>query len=304
MRKTFALLAIAALLAWLPAAQGAEPQKTFATPEEAAAALAQSVRAGDRAAMLAVLGSDAATFVTSGDKVADRALARRFVESYDASHKIELAGDRATLIVGTNAYPFAFPIVKSGERWRFDTAAGREEMLARRVGENELAAIQVLQAIVDAQLEYASEDRNGNGTLEYAQRLASSPGKRDGLYWKTKSGEPPSPLGPLVASASGEGYRKENTPQPFRGYYYKMLKGQGPEAATGQQDYVVRGRAIGGFGVVAWPAKYGNSGVMTFIVNHEGTVYERDLGPNTQAAASAMTRFNPGPGWTKVQAAR
>jgi hypothetical protein len=320
MRTAIACLALATSLAWLPVAQGAQPeqtpqpqktaqpqkaaqaQKNFATPEEAAAALVAGVRAADRAATLAVLGNAAASFVTSGDAVADRAMFARFLEDYQTRNAIETDGDRATLIIGAERYPFAFPIVKSGERWRFDTAAGREELLARRIGENELHAIEVLRAVVDAQLEYASEDRNGNGSLEYAQRLASTPGKRDGLYWQAKAGEPPSPLGALVAEAATEGYAKQKKPQPFHGYFYKPLRGQGSDALTGPLDYVVRGRAIGGFALVAWPANYGNSGVMTFIVNHEGTVYEKDLGPGTQAAASSMTRFNPGKGWTRVPA--
>ena len=158
------------------------------------------------------------------------------------------------------------------------------------------------RAIVDAQLDYASEDRNGNGTLEYAQQFASTPGKKNGLYWRAKAGEAPSPLGSLVASASGEGYAKEKKPTPFHGYYFRPLNGQGPDALTGELDYVVRGRAIGGFAVVAWPARYGNSGVMTFIVNHDGTVYESDLGPKTQSLASGMKRFNPGKGWARVPA--
>ena len=302
MKPAICLVMLAAVLSWVPVAYGAQPQKTFASPEEAVAALVASVRAADRATTLAVLGNDAASWVTSGDTVADRAMVARFLEAFEARNAISKAGDRVTLTVGKDDYPFAFPIVKAGERWRFDTAAGKEELLARRIGENELDAIQILRAIVDAQLEYASEDRNGNGTLEYAQQFASKPGKRDGLYWPVKSGEPPSPLGALVASAADEGYAKQKKPQPFHGYYFRPLKGQGRDATTGELDYVVRGRAIGGFAVVAWPAKYGNSGVMTFIVNHEGIVYEKDLGPDTQAVASSMRRFNPGKGWTRVPA--
>jgi Protein of unknown function (DUF2950) len=302
MKPAILSVVLAIVLSWVPVAYSAQPQKTFASPEEAVAALVAGVRAADRATTLAVLGHDAASWVMSGDAVADRAMVARFLESYEARNAIVKADDRATLTIGKDDYPFAFPIVKSGERWRFDTAAGKEELLARRIGENELDAIQILRAIVDAQVEYASEDRNGNGTLEYAQHFGSKPGKRDGLYWPAKAGEPPSPLGALVASAADEGYAKQKKPQPFHGYYFRPLKGQGPDALTGQLDYVVRGRAIGGFAVVAWPAKYGNSGIMTFIVNHEGTVYEKDLGPDTHTAASSMRRFNPGKGWTRVPA--
>jgi hypothetical protein len=247
-----------------------------------------------------MLGQDAASFVSSGDKVADRASFKQFVDAYDARYVINRDQDRATLAIGKDGFPFSFPIVKTGERWRFDTAAGKEEMLARRIGKNELSAIEVLRAIADAQIEYASEDRNGNGSLEYAQRIASTPGKRDGLYWRAKPGQPESPLGSLVASATGQGYGNDKGPQPYHGYFFKPLTGQGPDAPTGKRDYVVRGRAIGGYGVVAWPAKYGNSGVMTFIINHEGIVYEQDLGPDTATEVASMTRFNPGKGWTKV----
>jgi Protein of unknown function (DUF2950) len=275
-------------------------QQSFASPEAAAESLVRAVKAHDRAAILGVLG-DAADWITSGDAVADRAIGERFVSAYEAKHAIVRNGDTATLNLGNDAYTFAFPIVKSGERWRFDTEAGKEELLARRIGENELDAIKVLQAIVDAQLEYASEDRNGDGVLAYARKFASSSGKRDGLYWHTKAGEPPSPLGALVARAAGEGYQKKRrVPTPYHGYYFRLLEGQGKNASSGALDYVVRGRAIGGFAVVAYPAKYGNSGIMTFIVNQEGKIYQSDLGRQTEVRASAMRRYDPGTGWSPV----
>jgi hypothetical protein len=280
----------------------ATAQKAFASPEDAASALEQAVKAHDRAATLAVLGN-ASEWISSGDAVADNATADRFVAAYEAKHAIAVDGDTARLTIGENGFPFAFPIVKSGERWRFDTAAGKEELLARRVGQNELDAIKVLQAIVDAQRDYASEDRNGDGVLDYAQKFGSSPGKHDGLYWPTKAGEPASPLGELVVRAGGEGYNKKSGgPQPFHGYYYRMLKGQGKSAESGAFDYVVHGRAIAGFAAVAWPAKYGNSGIMTFMVNQDGKVYQADLGPATPAQASNMQRFDPGKGWAPVAA--
>lgn len=280
--------------------RGADTQRTFATPEEAVESLVAAARAGDRKGIVDILGPGSGNDLSSGDAVADRATREQFVASYAQRKEITKEGDRAYLSIGADAFPFAFPLVRKGDRWRFDTAAGREELLARRIGENELTAIDVLRAIVDAQVEYASEDRNGNGVYEYATKFASTPGKRDGLYWRVKAGEPPSPLGELVASASSEGYAKQKGPVPYHGYYYRLLRGQGPDAATGRVDYVVRGRAIGGFAVVAWPAKYGNSGVMTFIVNHEGTVFERDLGAGTSATVAAMQRFNPGSGWSRV----
>jgi hypothetical protein len=295
---------VSALLSALALAAGAHAaapaQKTFASPEDAAAALVQAVKAHDRAAFLAVLGN-ASEWVSSGDKAADRAAGDSFVAAYEAKHTITRDGDTARMTIGNDDFPFAFPLVKTGDRWRFDTAAGKDEMLARRIGENELDAIKVLQAIVDAQRDYASEDRNGDGVVAYAQRFVSSTGKRDGLYWPTKTGEAPSPLGPLVVRASGEGYKREaKGPTPYHGYYYRLLKGQGANAEGGALDYVVRGRAIGGFAAVAWPAKYGNSGIMTFMVNQDGRIYQSDLGPGSADKAAKIQRFDPGPGWTAV----
>jgi hypothetical protein len=293
-----ALLLVALVATGADAAD--KPQKTFASPEDAASALVQAARAGDRAATLAVLG-DADEWISSGDATADRAAVERFVAAYDAKHTIERDGGKATLAIGDDGFPFAFPLVRRGDRWRFDTAAGKTELLARRIGGNELDTIKVLQAIVDAQRDYASEDRNGDGVLDYAQKFASTPGKRDGLYWPTKAGEPESPLGVLLARAAGEGYKKgEKAPTPYHGYYYRMLKGQGKNAESGAFDYVVHGRGIAGFAVMAYPAKYGNSGVMTFMVNQDGKVYQSDLGPKTPERARQLQRFDPGDGWSRV----
>lgn len=277
-------------------------QCSFATPDDAVQALVQAIKSNDRAATLAVLGQDASEWISSGDAAADRVSVAGFVAAYDAKHEIVRDGNKATLTLGEDDFPFAFPIIRNGERWRFDTAAGKGEMLARRIGENELNAIKVLQAISDAQIEYASEDRNGDGVLAYAQKFASSPGKHDGLYWPVKQGEAMSPLGPFVAQAASEGYRvKEKGPTPYHGYYYRMLKSQGEHAASGAQDYVVNGRAIGGFAAIAYPARYGSSGVMSFMINHDGSIYQADLGPNTQARARKMQRFDPGAEWALVQ---
>jgi hypothetical protein len=293
-----ALVAIALLSTVASAAQ-----KAFATPDEAVAALVAAVKADDIQALRDVLGN-ARGALSSGDKVADRAAASAFVAEYDAKHAVTVDGDKASLVIGKDDFPFAFPLVKDGAGWRFDTAAGIEELNARRIGENELTTIQVLQAIVDAQRDYASEDRDGDGVVAYARRIISSPGKRDGLYWKTKPGEAPSPLGELIAQASAEGYGKDHSkaPRPFHGYYFRVLNGQAKIADAPAYNYVVRGRQIGGFGVVAYPAKYGSSGIMTFIVNQDGTVYQADLGPTTSARAGAMTTFDPGKGWTPVAA--
>jgi len=294
------LLLVATMLGATHAVAAAAAQKTFATPEEATAALVQAVKADNVAAMRAVLGNDPGD-LSSGDKVADRANARHFVAEYEQKHALVPNGDAMTLTIGNDDFPFAFPLVKTGDRWRFDTAAGKDELLARRIGANELDAIKVLGAIVDAQHEYASADRDGDGVLAYAQKFLSSPGKRDGLYWPTKAGEPPSPLGPFVANASGEGYQaKQGTRTPYHGYYYRLLKGQGKVADTPAFDYVVHGRAIGGFAVVAYPAKYGSSGIMTFIVNQDGKVYQSDLGRDTAKKAAAMKVYAPGAGWAAV----
>ena len=295
------VLALVLFAATATAADKAPVQRTFATPDEAVAALASAVKADKLSELRAVLGNAGGT-LSSGDKVADRAAANAFVAEYDAKHAVTVNGDKAELVIGKDDFPFAFPLVKTGDRWRFDTAAGIDELNARRIGANELNTIKVLQAIVDAQQEYASEDRNGDGVIEYARRIISTQGKRDGLYWKTKAGEAPSPLGELVAQASGEGYGKDKSkgPKPFHGYVFKSLKGQAKTATSAATDYVVRGRAIGGFAVVAYPSKYGNSGIMTFIVNQDGTVYEADLGPSTAEKAGAMTKFDPGKGWSAV----
>jgi hypothetical protein len=297
--KILLVLLVAAFVA--TGARAAAPgQKTFMSPEAASSALVQALKAHDRKATLAVLG-DAGEWISSSDTVADNATRDQFVAAYEAKHAIAVDGDTARLTVGDNEFPFAFPIVKSGERWRFDTAAGKEELLARRVGRNELDAIKVLRAIADAQRDYASEDRNGDGVLDYAQKFGSSPGKHDGLYWPTKAGEPPSPLGELVARAGGEGYsKKSGGPHPYRGYYYRMLKGQAKSAESGAFDYVIHGRAIAGFAVVAWPAKYGNSGIMTLMVNQDGKVYQADLGPESSSRAAKIQRFDPGKGWSQV----
>ena len=303
MRDWATLLPVFLLAALLTAAVRAAPapQQTFASPDDAAGALVQAVKARDRAATYAVLGN-VADWISSGDAVADRAAAEQFVADYETKHAIARDGDKATLTIGNDDFPFAFPLVKSGDAWHFDSAAGKDELLNRRVGGNELDAVRVLQAIADAEQDYASEPRKSDGVAQYATKFASSPGKRDGLYWPTKASDPPSPLGALLADAAGEGYKKgEKSPTPYHGYLYRMLKGQGRNAESGAFDYVLQGREIAGFAVVAYPAKYGNSGIMTFIINQDRKVYQADLGPNTRETASRMPRFDPGPGWTEVK---
>jgi len=301
-RLLLAVLVGALVVTGARAAAPAPAQKLFATPDDAVSALVLAVKAGDRNAMLAALGN-VGEWLSSGDATADQAAAARFLSDYDEKHSVVRDGDKATLTIGNEDFPFAFPLEKSGEQWRFGTAPGKEELLARRIGGNELSSIKVLQAIVDAEQEYASEDRTGDGVPAYAQRIVSRPGKRDGLYWPTKDGELQSPLGVLAAQAADEGYkRSEPPPAPYHGYFYRMLKGQGKNAESGAFDYVVHGRGIAGFAVVAYPARYANSGIMTFIVNQDGKIYQADLGPETKAKAEGMQRFDPGKGWTAVDA--
>jgi DUF2950 family protein len=293
-----------------PAAKSAVAQKTFASPEEAAKALAEAVRAKKVDGLLAIVGPNSSSWLFSGDMVADANDWKRFLEAYDRKNAIEPAGEgRAILDVGDDAWPFPAPIVKHGEKWAFDANAGRQELLNRRVGRNELDAMQTLLAIVDAQREYAATDADGNGFADYARKFRSSPGKKDGLFWPTAEGAPPSPLGPLVAVAAREGYGKnakdadkaKSGPQPYHGYYYRILTAQGKDAHGGAYDYMVGNKLLGGFAVVAYPASYRVSGVTTFLVNHEGVVYEKDLGPQTVSIAGGMTRFNPDTTWRKSQ---
>ncbi|SPE20796.1 conserved exported hypothetical protein [Burkholderiales bacterium] len=278
----------------------ARVQDTFATPEEAAKALADAMRSDERKQIWRVLGPGASKLIRSGDPVQDEDARQAFVAAYDKAVKFEHSGDtKATLIVGPDDFPFPYPLVMRNGRWQFDAKQGDEEVLNRRIGRNELSAINVCLAYVDAQREYAAQDRSGNGLLEYAQKLSSSPGKHDGLFWETKEGEPPSPLGPLAASARSQGYGLPSPGAPYHGYYYKILTGQGKDAPGGAYDYVVHSKMIGGFGLVAYPARWGASGVMTFLCNHDGVVYEKNLGSDTQAIASKMTLFNPDSTWSQ-----
>jgi hypothetical protein len=295
-------LVIASLVTgWVAPVSSAGPQRRFASIEAATQALVAAIRAGDQKAMLGVLGEDARGLVSSGDPVSDRLARERFVAAYDARHSFQAGGGKVVLVLGQDDFPFPIPIVPDGPSWRFDTAAGREEIINRRVGENELNTIQVCLAYVDAQREYYARDPDNNGLLQYARTFASSPGKRDGLYWAGKPGEAPSPLGPLVARARGEGYSKTSSaPVPYWGYFYRILTAQGKDAPGGAYDYLAHGRLLGGFALVAYPAQYGDSGVMTFIVNHDGVVYQKDLGPNTAAIARAMKEFNPDSTWKKI----
>jgi hypothetical protein len=292
-------LTVAAFLC--AAASVASAQQTFKTPDEAASALVSAAKTGDRKAIITVLGPDGEDIVTSGDEVADAATREKFIAAYDAKHQIAMDGDnKATMVIGQDDFPLPIPLVRKDGMWQFDTAAGRREILARRIGKNELDAIQASLAYVDAQNEYAEKDRTGAGAGAYAQRIISQPGKKDGLYWPTSQGEDASPLGELVAEATAQGYRAGGGRAPFHGYYFKILTKQGAAAPGGELEYVVHGKMIGGFALVAYPAEYRNSGVMTFIVNHAGTVFQKDLGPDTAKLAERMSAFNPDKTWQQV----
>jgi hypothetical protein len=292
-------LPIAAALVAQPASGAGPAQQAFSSPERAVAAIVAAARADRPASLLKILGPKGRSLVISGDPVADRTGRRHFVVAYDEAHAIEHpSAARAILVVGDQHWPFPIPIVRRGARWRFDTTAGLQEILARRIGRNELNAIEVCRAYVDAQRDYAEADRNGDGLREYAQRFVSEPGTHDGLYWPAEAGGEASPLGPLVAEARAEGYVRGKH-EPYHGYYYKILTRQGQGASGGVRDYVVQGHMIGGFALVAFPAQYGVSGVMTFIVNQDGVVYEKNLGPRSATIARAMTSFDPDSSWKK-----
>lgn len=298
-RTAFRLICAAAF-GIVTAATAAKAQEVFKTPSAAATALIDAARGGDEKRLRAILGLVGRDTLHSGDDIADAADRKRFLEAYDNRHAIDEKGDKATLIVGPDDFPFPLPLIRRGEGWRFDGVSGRDEILARRIGRNELAAIQASLAFFDAQQDYAAKDRTGQGRGVYAQRIVSRPGARDGLYWHSAAGEEPSPLGEFAAEAAAEGYRAGETPTPFHGYYYKVLRRQGASAPGGAIDYVAGGKMIGGFALLASPAEYGRSGVMSFMLSHEGTLYQKDLGTGTGRIAARMQSFNPNKGWEKV----
>ena len=274
----------------------------FSSASEGVDKFVAAARAKDIAALDKILGPDGRDILHSGDDQEDKNALGRFTLAYDAGHKlVQDSPTRTSLVVGNDDWPLPIPLVKQANGWRFDAEAGREELLARRVGRNELATIEACKAFVDAQREYASVDR-GDGVLDYAQRFVSSPGKKDGLYWPAKPGEGLSPLGPLFVKAQVAGYApgKSDKPQAYNGYYFRILTGQGTAANGGAYSYLAHGKLMGGFALIATPATYGVSGVMSFIVNQDGQVFQKDLGPNTRAVATQIKTFDPGPGWTKA----
>ncbi|MBV8574812.1 MAG: DUF2950 domain-containing protein [Acetobacteraceae bacterium] len=294
---------------WLAFARGpfaAPPpaQHSFASPEEAARALAEATRSHNTAELQAIFGPDGEKLISSGDRYADEELQRRFAALYDEKHELMHQGpEHVQLEVGPDDWPLPIPIVQSGGRWHFDTQAGAQEIINRRIGRNELAAIRVSLAYVDAQKDYFARMRQETGTGVYAERLVSTRGQRDGLYWPARTGGPESPLGPLVEAAEEQGYPGEivgGKPDPYQGYNFRILEAQGPNAPDGPRDYVRSGRMTGGFALVAWPASYGSSGIMSFEVNQDGLVFQKDLGPDTAQAAARITLFDPDLTWTRV----
>jgi len=293
-----ASVAIAASLLWPTLA--AKAQQTFSSPDEAASALASAVKSGAKRDLLKVLGANGEDIIDSGDEVADKESREKFLAAYDARHSVKVDGKKASLILGADDFPFPVPLIRTKTGWEFDIDSGRDEILYRRIGRNELDTIQIILAFVDAENEYADKDR-GDGVGTYAQRIVSSPDKKDGLYWPSDNND--SPLGELAAEANAEGYKAGSGPQPYHGYYYRILTQQGTSAPGGALNYIVKGKMIGGFALVAYPADYGNSGVMTFIVNHAGTVYQKDLGEHTETIVKTMTSFDPDKSWKKVETA-
>jgi hypothetical protein len=309
MRKRF-LCSIVVTVVWLGAALAAPattppPQRDFASAEEAGDAFVAALRNNKEADLRTILGPEADRVIDSGDRYADQELHQRFIALFDQKHTIEQKEPgRAELDVGPDEWPLPIPLVESNGRWRFDTKAAAQEIEDRRIGRNELSAIRTLLASVDAEHDYFDRGRQATGTGVYAQRLVSSPGKQDGLYWPVAEGENESPLGPLIDAAEDAGYPGQlvgGKPDPYGGYFFRILTGQSENGVGGAKSYVQSGRMTGGFALIAWPARYESTGVMTFIVGPDGDVYQKDLGPNTAHVAAAVKTFDPDLSWTRVE---
>jgi hypothetical protein len=278
--------------------------KTFSSSDDAGNQLIDAAKSGDQNAVLAIFGANSKDVLLSGDPVQDKATLNAFVNGYGVMHRWRKMPDGTQiLLVGADNFPFPIPLKQSaGGLWFFDTAAGKDEILRRRIGRNELAVIEVCGALADAQAEYFSQVHADGSSKQYALKFISDPGKQNGLYWASQQGQPASPLGPLAAFATQEGYTtKPNSHQPFHGYYFHMMNRQGSQAPGGAKDYVVGNKMVGGFAFVAYPAEYRNSGVMTFMINQDGVLLQKDLGKNTADIASAMSEFNPDASWSIVQ---
>lgn len=282
----------------------AADQKTFDTPEKAVQALLKATQDENQEEILVVLGDDGKDLVYSGDTVQAKSNMERFVKAYNTKHTLVAKDDKTRVLqVGASDWPMPIPLVNDGDKWRFDTAAGKQELIYRRIGHNELGAIAACRGYIDAQKDYAATGHDGLPEGIYAQKLRSDSGKQNGLYWETAEGEPTSPAGPLLAQASGEGYESSTVGgkgEPYHGYFYRVLKAQGAAAKGGAKSYQTDGNLTGGVALVAYPAQYKVSGVMTFIINQHGIVYQKDLGDKTPELAAAMTEYNPDSTWTKV----
>jgi hypothetical protein len=282
-----------------PAAPAETGPRTFANPNDAGAALLAAAKADDRSALLAIFGPDSADLIFSGDAAQDKLTLEHFTSAYQTMNRWRNQTDGSqVLVVGANNFFFPVPLRKnSAGQWYFDTMAGKKEILVRRIGDNELATIDVMNAMADAQAQYLSQHHDG--VKQYAQKFVSDDGTQDGLYWKSAEGQPRSPLGPLVAYASARGFSPQTgKQQPYHGYFYRVLIKQGADAKGGAKDYIVNGKMTGGFAFIAYPEKYGDTGIMTFIINQGGILYEKDLGKNTSDLAMAATEFNPDNTWT------
>lgn len=294
------------LLSAMPSVASSEffVQTTFAFAEEGMQAFVEAIELNDPSVLQTLLGAAGLELLNSGDPAADAQWRKQFLNAHAEVNKVVLEENdtRAMLIIGHDAWPMPIPLVKSREGWRFDAHHAAEEVLNRHIGRNELAAIQVCRAIADAEREYAMQDADGDGVPAFASKFVSSPGKRDGLYWETREDEPLSPVGPLLAAAANEELVTSDSTllTPFHGYLYRMLTKQGKSAPGGAYDYRANGKLLGGFAVLAYPARYGMSGVVSFMVNQDGVVYQKDLGQNTAALATEMTEFDPDPSWTRA----
>jgi hypothetical protein len=281
------------------------PQKNYPSPDEAVKAMVAAVKAGNTRLLMKIFGPGSKALVLSGDPLQDKKGRERFIQRFEEKNRLEETEDKAILYLGKDEWPYPIPIVKTEKGWKFDTAVGRQEILARRVGRNELSAIQVCLAYVDAQKEYAFRKGSGDRKLpEYAQELISTPGKQNGLYWEAEEGQEKSPMGPLFAAArdpANDGKGPEDTSAPYHGYLYRILKAQGKNAPGGARDYVLEDRMISGFALIAYPARYGASGVMTFMVNQNGVVYQKDLGKKTRESAQNIMAFDPDETWVMVK---
>jgi Tfp pilus assembly protein FimT len=280
-------------------------QEKFKSPEDAMRALIEAANTNNTVELLAIFGPEGKSIISSGDAVADSNARKRFVAAAEEALKFLSLDDKTVLaVIGKDACSFPVPIVKSGQEWVFSTDDGKQEIINRRIGKNELSTIEVSLAYVDAQREYASKDRDGSGVLQYAQRFRSHEGRKDGLYWEAAAGQESSPLGPLMARATEEGYsarKPGEKPRPYHGYYFKILQSQGSKAPGGERDYIINGKMTAGFGLLAYPAQYGVSGIMTFTVNQKGIVYEKDLGPKTKEVVDALIKYDPDETWKTVK---